>query len=50
MERLLKHLRTALAWLAARDCPPDTIETMEPRQRADLPTYHPRHDYGCLCG
>lgn len=50
MERLLRRLRTVLARLAARDCPPDLIEAMDAHMRADLPAYHPRRDDGCYCG
>jgi hypothetical protein len=50
MERLWKRVRTTLAWLAARDCPPEAIEAMDLHLRADLPAYHPRRDDGCRCG
>lgn len=44
MHRLFIILSTFASWLAERDNPVDFIETMSPRERADLPVYHPAAD------
>jgi hypothetical protein len=41
MHRLLSFLAALAQWLNERDTPPDAVEAMSPRERADLPVYHP---------
>ncbi|GLQ53392.1 hypothetical protein [Devosia nitrariae] len=49
MHRLFILISTFASWLAERDRPVDVIETMSPRERADLPVHHPAADHGAAC-
>lgn len=49
MHRLFNLLATLASWLAERDRPVDVLETMSPRERADLPVHHPVADRSPVC-
>jgi len=45
---IFMRMQLWLAALMARPCPPDVFATMSPRELADLPVAHPRHE-PCGC-
>jgi hypothetical protein len=52
MHKILMVLRQLLAQLMVRDCPPDPLAALSPRDWADLPAIHPQIDAGadpCAC-
>jgi len=44
MEKIWDRIRRWLQRMNAPDACVEMIECMSPRERADLPSFHPRHD------
>lgn len=49
MHKIWTRIRRWMSEIIAIDCLPDPLDTLSPRDWADLPTTHPARDRGCAC-